>query len=153
TSRHSYYGVTLNEFNDRIMLLGGVFWCVNGGFHTAISSYNIGAKAYSPSTTHGKVTDAFSGTAAVSRDPSTVDVYLSRGFNFGRWTRSTNPFTPLPPSGSAPAGDESASAMDTNRGRILIVAGIGADHHYYPLSSNSFTAVSFTGANAGSING
>ena len=81
------------------------------------------------------------------------DVYLARGFNFGRWTRSSNTFTTLSPSGSSPAGDEAASAMDTTRGRILFVGGLGADHHYYTLSSNSFTAPTFTGSSAGSASG
>ena len=42
------------------------------------------------------------------------------------------------------------SAMDTARGRILIVEQSG-DHHLYTLSSNSFTSITFTGPSAASV--
>ena len=45
------------------------------------------------------------------------------------------------------------SAMDTARGRILIAGGLGGDHHLYTISTNSFTTVSFNGANAANIGG
>lgn len=154
-SRHSYYGVTFNEVNDRIMLFGGAHWCQGGGFHNAISSYNIGANTWSPSNTHGSVPGTFNGVAAYALDPLTGNVYGSRGGNFGRWNRSANTFTTLTPTGDRPQGDESPSAMDTTRplganpiGRMLIVAGNSGDRHLYTISTNSFTTITLTGPNA-----
>jgi len=164
TSRHSYYGITLNEFNDRIMLFAGAHWCQGGGFHSAISSYNITANTWSPSNTHGSVPGVISaGVAAYTLNPLTGDVYASLGGSFGRWNRASGPngtFTTLNPTGSAPAGEESASAMDTTRppganpiGRILIVGGNNNDRHLYTISTNSFTAITLNGANAANISG
>jgi len=148
-ARHTYYGVTLNEFNDRFMLFGGANWCVNGGFFTGISSFNITAKTWSPSTTHGTLPSAFAGVPAYSLDPSTGDVYAFHEFHYGRWSRSTNTFSTLNPGGSGPEGLEAMSAMDIARGRILIAGGLhGNDRHLYTLSSNAFTAVTFGGASA-----
>jgi hypothetical protein len=152
-SRHSYYGVTLNEFNDRIMLFGGAHWCPPGAMHTAISSYNIGANTWNPSTTHPNLPGAFGDVSAYSRDPS-GNVYVARNFQFGRWDRSTNTFTALTPGGSAPpAGDEATSAFDTNRGRILFLGGLANDRHYYTPSSNTWTQITLTGPNAADVSG
>jgi chitodextrinase len=151
-SRHSYYGVTLNELEDRIMLFGGAHWCVNGGFHTAISSYNITSNNWSPSNTHGNMPGSFSGVAAYSRDPNTGDVYGVRGGSFARWTRSSNTVNAsMNASGTPPPGDEAASAFDTTRGRILFLGN--NSRHYYTLSSNSWAAVTITGANAANVTG
>jgi len=151
TSRHSYFGVTFNESQDRIMLIGGAWWCGAGGFHTAISSYNIGANSWSPSTTHGNVPGIYAGVAAYIGDPFTGDVYAGREFNFGRWNRSSNTFTTLNPSGSRiPALNGAMSAFDTTRGGILF---LGLTGDFYKLSSNAWTQVALTGPNAGSIAG
>jgi len=150
-SRHSYYGVTFNEIDDRIMLFGGAEWCASGAFHTAISSYNIGPNSWSPANTHPNVASAFGGVAAYSLNPLTGDVYATRGFHFGRWNRSTNTFTTLP---DAPvAGDEAMSAMDTTRGRILILGGLNPKPNHYTISSDSFTSITLTGANAANASG
>ena len=152
-ARHSYYGVTLDTANDRIMLFGGAEWCVNGGFHSAISSYNIGANQYSPSSTHGSVGSFGSGVSAYAVDPLTGNVYAAKDFALGRWNRSTNTFATLSPSGSLPAGNETMSAMDTSRGQILFVGGQapGGDHHIYAIQANTSSAVSLNGANAGNV--
>jgi hypothetical protein len=148
-SRHTYYGVTLDELDDRIMLFGGADWCTGGGFFTGISSYNIAANTYSASTTHGTLPSGFAGEASFSVDPSTGDVFGLINFNYGRWSRSSNSFTILNPSGNGPAGG-AMSATDTARGRILI-AGQSADHHVYTIASNSFTAITLNGANPADV--
>jgi hypothetical protein len=144
-SRHSYYGVTLDEVNGRIMLFGGAKWCMGGGFHSAISSYNIGSNTFNGSGTHpGAV---FLGVTAYSRDPNTGDVYGVQGGSFGRWRWSSNSFsTSLGASGTPPKGDESMSAFDTTRGRILFVGGLFGDSHYYTVATNAWTGVSITGS-------
>jgi hypothetical protein len=145
-SRHSYYGVTLNEIEDRIMLFGGGIWCNAGGFHTAISSYNIGANTWSPPATHGSVPNGFAGVAAYARDPSTGDVYASFNFNFGRWTRSSNTFTSLNPSGNKPAGTSLWPLSIQTRGGIFFVGG-NITRHFYTLSSNAWTQITLAGSN------
>jgi hypothetical protein len=148
-SRHSYYGVTHDPINDRIMLFSGAHWCSNGGFHSAISSYNIGLNQYSTSSTHGNVPSAFVGGNAFAANPATGDVYSLADFALGRW--SGNTFTVLSPSGTMPAGGEAMSAMDTTRGRILFLGGLNSAHHIYTLASNTIGAVNLNGANAASV--
>lgn len=150
-SRHSYYGLTFNEFNDRFMLFGGVPWCSAGGFDNAVASYNISANAWSAPTTHADLPSAYNTEAAYAVNPLTGDVYGAANFNFGRWTRASGAngtFVVLNPSGSAPKGDSTPSAMDTTRGRILFLGGNNTpkDHHLYTISSNSFTTIAVTGS-------
>jgi len=146
-SRHTYYGVTLDIANDRIMLFGGVPWCSAGGFHSAVSSYSIGANNFNPSGTHPNVPGTVDVTA-YSVDPSNGDVY---GANFSvlrRWNRSANTWTTLNPSGTTPNGTETMSAMDTTRRRILFLGGGSGDHHLYTLSGNTVGTVALTGGDA-----
>jgi len=151
-SRHSYYGVTLNEFGDRFMLFGGVTWCSAGGFDNPVSSYNITANTWSPSSTHGLLpASAFYTIAAYTLNPLTGDVYAAASFNYARWTRASGAngaFVILNTSGNGPKGDSTPSGMDTTRGRILYLGGNNPppDHHLYTISSNSFTAITPTGA-------
>jgi len=150
-ARHSYYGATLDEFGDRIMLFGGAIWCIKGGFFTPISSYNVAANAYSPPAAHGNLPDAFAGVTAYSLDPSTGDVYAFLYSNYGRWNRSSNTFAKITPKGRGPEGGSAMSAMDTTRGRILIVGGYRSDRHTYTLSSNTFAPVTLAGAGAAEV--
>ena len=152
-ARHTYYGVTFNELDDRIMLLGGAIWCAAGGFFTPISSYNIGANTWSPSTTHGNITNAFASAPAYTSDPSTGDIYGLADFVLGRWNRSSNSFTTLNPAGSVPVGYQAMSAFDSSRGRILFLGGGGSAHHLYTPSNNTMTPVSLSGANAVNVTG
>jgi hypothetical protein len=151
-SRHSYYGITLNEFGDRFMLFGGVTWCSAGGFDNPVSSYNITANTWSPSSTHADLpASAFFSIAAYTLNPLTGDVYAAASFNYARWTRASGAngaFVILNPSGNGPKGDSTPTAMDTTRGRILYLGGNNPppDHHLYTISSNSFTTITPTGA-------
>jgi chitodextrinase len=150
-ARHSYYGVILNEFEDRIMLLGGVFWCTSGGFHSAISSYNIGANTYSPPTAHPNMdTSLANGVAGIGRNPTNGDIYVAFNFNLGRWTRSTNTFALLSPSGSPAAGNGAGVAYDTTRNVIYFLGGAGATHVYTP-TANSWTRVTVSGPNSADV--
>jgi hypothetical protein len=45
------------------------------------------------------------------------------------------------------------SAMDTTRGRILILGGTNGDRHTYTLSSNTLAQITLTGANAADVSG
>jgi hypothetical protein len=154
TSRHTYYGVLLNEFEDRIMLLGGSWYCSTGTpFLSTMDSYNISGNSYSPAGTHPRLPSPFGTTYYVSytSNPLTGDIYAISFRQIGRWNRSTNTFTAnLSPTGSAPWGGDQ-SAFDTSRGRIAIVGGQNIDHAYYTLASNSWTGITLTGANAPNI--
>ncbi|HXR71764.1 MAG TPA: fibronectin type III domain-containing protein [Gemmatimonadales bacterium] len=156
-SRHTYYGVTLDVVNDRIMLFGGAPWCSAGGFHSAVSSYQINANTYNQQGTHPSIVNQGAATteggAAYSVDPATGDVYKAQFSNYAKWTRSTNSWSVLNPLGSGPEGLETMSAMDTTRGRILFVGGSSDDHHLYTLANNTFTAITLNGANAANVAG
>lgn len=149
-SRHTYYGVTLDTANDRIMLFGGGLWYANGGGHLAVDSYQIAANVYNPDNTHPDVTSFASG-AAVSADPTTGDVYCVSSFNLRKWTRSANAWSDPEPSGTKAWGTEAMSAIDTTRGRMLVIGGIGTDDHFYTIGSNSWSAAGINGANAADI--
>ena len=149
-SRHTYYGVTFDPWNDRVMLFGGARFQI-GAFSLNIDSYNLITNSYSPQGTHPKSQPALKGTQAVAFDPNTGDVYLAQDSVLGRWNRSTNTVETLEPRGSGAWGGEAASAFDTARGRILFAGGHLKDHHYYTPSRNTWTAITFTGANASTM--
>ena len=154
TSRHTYYGVTFNEFDDRIMLLGGAWSCSGGGWFHATSSYNIGANSYSAAGTHPDQSGAFgiTGIGAAVANPFTGDIYLNVNQKYGRWNRSSNTFTSdLSPTGQPSSGSDSLTAFDTSRGRIFILGGQQGDHHLYTLSTNSVAAAALSGANASDV--
>jgi len=149
-SRHTYYGVTFDQWNDRVMLFGGARFQI-GAFPLNIDSYNLIANSYSPQGTHPDAPSVLKGTQAVALDPNTGDVYLAQDAVLGRWNRSTNTVQTLSPSGPDAFGGEAASAFDTARGRILFAGGFLDDHHYYTPSTNTWTAITFTGPNAANM--
>ena len=154
-SRHTYYGVTLNEFNDRIMLVSGAQYS-NGFLLGTTDSYNITANAYSAAGTHSNVPSAVQLHGfAVTGNPLTGDIFAFGDFAFAKWTRSTNSWSSTGQSQGNPYGQGSMSAMDTTRGRILIIGGRGAspDRHTYTLSSNAFAQITLSGPNAGNVSG
>jgi len=140
--------VTLDEWNDRIMLFSGSRW-QDGSFTNRIDSYNLGSNRYSAQGTHPNTAANFIGVQATALNPSTGDVYLNQDFLLARWNRAANTFQTLSPSGSSqPQGYKTAAAFDTLRGRILFLGGSNSDHHVYTLSNNAWSAIAFTGANA-----
>jgi len=147
-SRHSYYGATFDPLGAGIMLFGGANWCTGGGFHGAVSSYNIGANTWS--SAHPNLPSVISGgVGAYAVNPSTGDVYAARDFSLAVWNRSTNSFTSPSPSGVTAVGNEAMSAFDTTRGRILFLSDV--DRNYYTVASNSWTRVALTGPNAADV--
>ena len=154
TSRHSYYGVTLNAANDRIMILGGSRYGNGFGIGT-MDSYNLSANSYSAAGTHPNIPSAVTGllSFATSVDPQTGDIYSFGNFASVRWTRATNSWAATGASGPDPYGYEAMSAMDTVRNRILILGGNAADRHVYDLAGNAFSQVTLTGADAATVTG
>src|SRR5712671_522863 len=157
TSRHTYYGATFNEAGDRIMLVGGARFGFQQGFGISTTdSYNITANNYSPAGTHpdispGAIT-AFIGFNTTG-NPLTGDIYSFGNFASGKWTRTTNTWAALGASGTGPYGQESMSAVDTNRGRIFILGGRSEERHILTLSTKAFTQITLAGPNAASVAG
>jgi hypothetical protein len=154
-ARHTYYGVTFNELDDRFMLFTGAGSCDSGAAISSISSYNIGANTYSPSTTHGSVTsETTAPTVTFTANPSTGDVYSVGEGATAKWTRSTNTFANLSPGGAPPNdGYGAMAAFDTSRGRAFFLGGRSSIHHIYTPSSNTFAQVTLSGANASNVSG
>jgi hypothetical protein len=156
TSRHTYYGILLNEFDDRIMLAGGSWYCGNGiPFLQTIDSYNIGANSYSPAGTHPRFSRPFDIFAvAYTLDPFTGDIYAVQSGTTGRWNRSSNTFTAdIGATGSVNSGGYASSAFDTTRRRIYVHGGDNNSHHLYTLSTNAWTAATLSGPEAATIAG
>jgi hypothetical protein len=151
-SRHTYYGVTLNQFDDRIMLFGGVHLCDTGQSSDRISSYNIGANSYNPEGAHPDIIHPFTvPVPAYTLDPSTGDVYVTRSKEIGRWTRASNTFAKLIASGNGAWGIDAMSAFDTSRRRIFILGTSNGDRHLYVPSSGEWSSVPLAGANASDV--
>jgi hypothetical protein len=135
------------------MLFSGSRW-EGGGLGRKIDSYNLLSNSYSPAGTHPDTATNFIGVMATALDPFTGDVYLNQDFLLARWNRAANTFQTLNPTGSSrPAGYKTAAAFDTSRGRILFLGGANSDHHLYTLSTNSWSAITFSGANASAAYG
>jgi len=150
TSRHSYYGVTLNEFDDRIMLFGGAQWCNAGGFHNKVDSYNIGSNSWNPANTHPDVpVDLIA--HGMSVNPSTGDVYMLNQHSLRRWNRSSNTWTEINPVGGITSADGyyAMSAFDTARGRVLFLSD--QVRRVYSLADNTFAPVTLSGPNAATV--
>jgi hypothetical protein len=154
TSRHTYYGITFNEFDNRIMFMGGSWFCDNGTpFLQTMDSYNIGSNSYSAAGTHPNLTSVFR-TFAVSYtgDPFTGDIYAVQSGTTGRWNRSSNTFTAdIGATGSVNSGGYAYSAFDTTRSRIYLQGGDNNSHQLYTLSANQWTTVTLTGANSADL--
>ncbi|MDH3314148.1 MAG: fibronectin type III domain-containing protein [Gammaproteobacteria bacterium] len=153
TSRHTYYGSTFNEFDNRIMLFTGAGYCSNGGPASAISSYNIGSNTYSPPTTHGNVTtQCVAPNSTFTANPLTGDVFALCGNAFAKWTRSTNVFANMSPSGTYTAnGYKAMSAFDTTRERAFFLGGSGDVHQIYTPGTNTFAQITLNGANQADV--
>ena len=148
TSRHSYYGATFNPIRNRIMMIGGSRWG-NGFIFGAMDGFNLasndwdGARTF-PDAPNGAV--ALPETAFVE-NPSTGDIYAFGSYSVFRWSSASNAWSTLA-SGISIYGFEAASAFDTRRNRILVVAGQG-DRHLFNVSNNSVQSVAFSGASSG----
>jgi len=150
-SRHHYYGIVLNDFDNRVMLFSGSRYS-NGSFTDKVDSYNIGSNTYSAAGTHPVIPQPLNNSItnvgalpSVTLDPSTGDVYLSVASNSAVWRRSTNTWAAL--SGGV-NGWYAMSAFDTTRNRFLVISDI--DHHMYTVGTG-WSPVTITGGNASDV--
>lgn len=153
TSRHTYYGTALNQIRGRVMLLGGARF--GDGFQLAtMDGFNLAANDWDAARTYP---DAFSEITqdyamAVAEHKSTGDIYVFSQWNVLRWSNSSNSWSRRL-TGTTLYGHSSASAMDTRRGRVLVVGGTGNDHGVYDVAANSVQNVTFSGAQASAMSG
>lgn len=152
TSRHSYYGLLFNEFDNRIMMCGGVWACSSGTPNLpTMDSYNLVTDSYSPAGTHPDVPAGLRAPDMVwTLDPTTCDIYGMNVNTFGKWTRSSNTWSvSLGDTGSPPTVNGAPmSAFDTMRGRVFILGGANSAHSFYTKQTNVWTQPTITGARA-----
>jgi hypothetical protein len=153
TSRHTYYGLTFDVERDRIMLFTGARW-QNGYALPTTDSFDVAASAWLPAGTHPDVPDAVSGLPGYPfvHDPSTDDVYVLAGYDVVRWSASGNEWI-TERDDDARSSQYALSALDTLRGRVLVVGGDSAVHYVYELASREHADVTLGGAAAGAIAG
>lgn len=155
TARHTYYGAQLDEFDDRIMLFTGAGSCSSGAAIDSISSYNISANTYNGTGTHPNLSSLFlAPTITFTADPQTGNVYIVSENGTAKWTRSTNTFATMSPTGTVcPDGYGSMAAFDTKRGRAFFLGGRSSVRHHYTPATNVFVQVTLSGASASDVSG
>jgi hypothetical protein len=147
SSKHGYYGVTFDEWNNRIMFFSGSRWQA-GGQSDKIDSFDLDSNDYNAAGTHPDLDSGFIAIMATAKDPFNGDVYVNQTFAIGRWNREANTFETLSASGSPSHGYKTAAAYDATRGRILHVGGANDDNTTFDPSTNTWTNASITGAEA-----
>ena len=155
TSRHSYYGSVFNEVRGRAMIFGGAGWSPAGNFTPTVAGFNPASSDWDTSNTYPSVPSAFSSSqgGAVAIQKSTGNVYTFGNWSVDRWNSATNTWANLI-SNSSIYGQGAATAFDTQRNRILVVAGTSTtEHSYYDVATNTVQSVTFTGPNAGVLTG
>lgn len=145
TSRHHYYGITIDEQSNRVMLFGGSGYGPTSSVLSTVDSFSLITNDYAPAGTHPNFPPAISGIELVTvcRDPRNDDVYVFANFNCARWNRATNTWTTLVGNSSGPFIQAKASAFDTARMRINIL--LGATMAVFNPATNTFSTLSLTG--------
>ncbi len=144
TSRHHYYGATVDETNGRVMLFGGSRYS-DGGVLATVDSFDLSTNNYNAASTHPNIPAGVNIEAgAMCRDPSNDDVYVIANYNVSRWNRASNTWTDLIAGSTASFAQFTASAFDTTRNRIFCLGG-GASFTY-DLSGNATTPRSLSGS-------
>lgn len=153
TSRHSYYGVTVNEVRNRVMLFCGALWG-DGRSTRATDGFNMAANDWDSAQTYPNVPGAMTNlyAAAIIEHKGTGDVYGFANFGVYRWSNQSNAWSTVA-SNTPVAGYEAASALDTRRNRVLILGGLNGDRHLFNLSTNQMQSATLSGPNAGNVGG
>ena len=143
---HSYYGMTINVTDNRVMIVGGSRYA-SGAVSTKLNSYNIGAATYNAAGTHPDLPASVSGqeVKAVCRDPRNDNIYVFANYNVAKWTRSSNTWSSPVSNQTGPFTDHAASAFDTLRNRIFLLGGQTSPHHTYDVAGNTFTSQTMSG--------
>lgn len=152
SSRHTYYGLTMDGARNRIMLFTGARW-ENGYALGTSDSFDLVANAWNPAGTHPDVPSQVSSLpgSPFVEDPSTGDVYSFPSWTVARWNASSNDWTMLLED-AAFSQDSALSALDTARGRVLFVGGDSDVARTYTLGTNEMADVSL-GGDSGAVAG
>lgn len=151
TSRHSYYGVVCNEVRGRVMLMAGSRYG-DGWQIDSMDGFNLATSNWDPARTWSNVpadVPKYYG-ASIVEHKSTGDIYAFANYRVFKWSNSSNAWSTVVSGGSI-YGFEAASALDTQRNRILVIGGLGNDVGLYTLGSSSTQAVSLSGLGASPI--
>ncbi len=150
TSRHSYYGVAVNEVRNRAMTVGGARYG-NGYMILTADGFNLGTNDWDAANTYPNAPASFSPPGCpLVEHKSTGDLYAVCSYKVERWSNATNAWSTVVASSPA-AAQAAASAFDTKRNRVLVAGGYSDDHAVYDLAQNAVTTVTFTGPNAADV--
>jgi len=151
-SRHTYYGVVINESRNRAMVLGGSRWG-NGWMLPSVDGFNLGNNDWDAAGSYPNAPSEFTANfgSAVTQNRATGDIYVFMGYAVSRWSSASNTWTRLSNTGAS--GQYAASAMDTKRNRILVVGGDNNDRGLYDMASNTMSSVTLSGPNASDMAG
>ena len=140
SSRHSYYGQTVNEVRNRVMTLGGSRFG-DGGVLSTVDGFNLETNSWDAAGTFPSNSDLSSVAGpAIVDNKATGDIFLFSNWKVWKWTSSTNTWSLLVTGGTI-YGQYSASAFDSRRNHILVLGGNGNDHGVYDLATNTITPV------------
>lgn len=151
TSRHSYYGTWVDEVRGRVMLVGGSRWG-DGSSPGAMDGYDIAKRDWDKGGTYavpGKQFDPLIGSAIVD-DRRSGDAYVFSNWNVNRWDSAGNHWEQVV-AGSKVYGQYAAAALDTRRGRILVLGGSAKAHGAFALAEKKFVEVPFTDSAADAL--
>jgi len=156
TSRHTYYGVMLNEKRNRIMIMAGASWG-DGKHLSTMDGFNLVSNDWDPARTYPDVPAAAAlplGFTFVEQK-ATGDIYAFADWSVFHWSNTSNSWSTRLGSAAyiSAYGAYAATAVDTRRNRILVMGGDQDDRHIYDIASNTMQKISFTGPNAGSLMG
>jgi hypothetical protein len=153
TSRHTFYGVVLNERRNRAMVLGGSRWG-NGWPFPSFDGFNLATNDWDAAKTYPDALADFSSVvaSAVIEHKSTGDAYAFANSSVMHWSNTSNSWSRLL-ANTTVYGQYAASAVDTKRNRILVVGGVANDRGVYDIATNTMQSVSFSGPNASAMTG
>jgi hypothetical protein len=153
TSRHHFYGIQFSTAARKVMCFGGAHWRAAGGFHQAVTGYNVDTGVEDGAGDNGDLPVNFRGDVFSSAaDTTTGHIYLFCNFEVAKWDHTTGVTTQLStPSGTRPAGQNGPTAFDSRRNKIWLVGGQYGHNHLYDIAGNSWTAPTLTGAAAAAV--
>ncbi len=151
TSRHSYYGATVNEQRNRVMVLGGSRWGI-GWVLGSVDGFDLGVNDWDAARTYPDGLSELGSTPgpAIVEQKSTGDIFVFANWNVLRWSNSSNSWSRVISNGSI-YGQYAATAVDTRRNRILLVGGNANDRAIYNPATNTAQTITLSGPNAGAL--
>lgn len=155
TSRHSYYGVLMNEKKNRIITVSGARWGDGYSPGGVVDGFNLTSKDWDQAGTFpdGPISDFGPYNAWTMVDETaTGDLYAFANFSVLQLNNVSNTWV-RKVSNSAIYGQYAASAFDTKRRRILVAGGNANDHGVYDLTTNTTARITFSGPQANAMIG